>query len=623
MYTRRILAGLLLLGGGVMFACASLAATLFPSLSSLDGVGSLFQFFRQHPDITALGWLISNLLFLVWAASGARRSVVRSIDVAATLDLRAASVRLDSLSALLRVKPEHVEIEYNTEALQLAPPPGRAADQRRHFAVSLDGGPLKPGRTVYVNCSLNLEVPDKPAVATAPADLDTSIPVVSFTCSVEGFECVSPASLPVEFTAERDTKPVIFMLRVLDAEVRRITISAYQDGVIRGQVVVDDPASLLAAPDAGSGGSNLLGMPQGALQGRFDRVSIAPSMSLDILGPSTNIIGNSPHDCLDWSAKDLGPWRSDAADVMAAICSHIAGLYAAPPAPDDIDREFTLLGKRIAGVLPEKLVTAMETKPLVLASIQVPRSFDFPIDLCWVAGRHLQDTIPTARWFTNARAVRLNRTHRVSNIALVVGKMKQDSKVEESALAWLKPATFKQIRTRKQLIDLVFRTSDFELLHYFGHCGRGQETGPQAGRFLSLADDSKTFRLSELGLLDEEREFFRAAPLIVLNCCEGTGASGLFDGIESFPHRFIENDSVAFVGALWPIDSRAANRFVSAFYDRLSRSSYVAHALHETRKQILSEARAPGTAASERLFLTLAARAYVYYGPPDLRCAFS
>jgi CHAT domain-containing protein len=161
--------------------------------------------------------------------------------------------------------------------------------------------------------------------------------------------------------------------------------------------------------------------------------------------------------------------------------------------------------------------------------------------------------------------------------------MKEDSQVEQTAIECLKPAKVKRIDTRKNLIDLVLKTSDFDLFHYFGHSGRGEESGPSAGRYLSLAKDSRTYRLSDLGELEAERKFFQSAPLVVLNCCDGTDISDLFDGIDGFPHRFIKNASVAFVGALWPVDSRAANRFVSAFYERLSKSTFVVQALHETR----------------------------------------
>jgi len=499
-------------------------------------------------------------------------------------------------------------------------------DQRRYFSVTLAGDAIEKDCIVYVNCSLNLDPPNHPAVATAPAQVDSSIPAISFTCSVDGFECVSASSLQVGLTPEHDTKPVVFMLRVLEADTHRITISAYQNGVIRGQVVVDHPERLLAArpPRFQNIGFGSVPGNDAVLAGAsdFQTMRLSPSVSLDFLGPNVNVVGNSPHDCLDWNAKDLGPWRENALEVMSGVRDHIAGLYSTPPAPEEIDREFAVLGTRIAAVLPEKLVNALKGTALSFASIQVPRTFDFPIDLCWVDGEHLQDKVATARWFTNTRAIQLNHTHRVSNIALVLGKMKETSQVEQTALAYLKPAAFAKIDTRKDLIDRVFKTSNFEFLHYFGHCGRGELSGPNAGRFLSLANDTRTFRLSDLGLLDDEKQFFRSAPFVVLNCCDGTDASDLFDGNDSFPHRFIDNASVAFVGALWPIDSRAANRFVSAFYERLRNSAFVAQALHETRRHMLAEARKPETVARDKLFLTLAARSYVYYGPPDLRCVF-
>jgi CHAT domain len=212
-------------------------------------------------------------------------------------------------------------------------------------------------------------------------------------------------------------------------------------------------------------------------------------------------------------------------------------------------------------------------------------------------------------------------THRVRDIALVVGNMKQDSTVEHQAFDPTAPARYTIFNTRRGLIDDVFKTNRFNLMHYFGHCGRGEEKGPEMGRYLSLAEDKRTLRLQDIGAIDAEREFFSRNPVIVLNCCDGVQSSALLGGPESFPHCFIDNACIACVGSIWPVDSRAGNRFMTSLYAHLASGEFFHNAVKSARHELLDRARSTDE-PKEKLALTLAARAYVYYGPPDLRCTF-
>lgn len=108
----------------------------------------------------------------------------------------------------------------------------------------------------------------------------------------------------------------------------------------------------------------------------------------------------------------------------------------------------------------------------------------------------------------------------------------------------------------------------------------------------------------------------------ILNCCEGIQPSILLAGPESFPHRFIDNACIACVGTIWPVDSRAANRFMTLLYHQLAEYVSFPEAVKTARDSLLKQAREDTADPNERLYLTLAARAYVYYGPPDLRCQF-
>lgn len=496
--------------------------------------------------------------------------------------------------------------------------------QQRHFAVRLDGGPLEEGCTVFVSCSLVLRAPSDARTATAAADFDLAVPKVAFVCSVEGFSLESVASASAEISAGRDTDAVVFRLKVHKANRYRITITSYQGGVIRGQLVVDDPAAYL--PQPANGRDKIASADQHPALVELSQPAVTPSLSLDLYGPSKNILGSSPHHILNWNAIDLGNWRKEAAEVQDIVRSHVAGLYARPPAAGDVDHEFLVLGDRIAKVIPERLADALADPRLDFLAMQVTSDFDFPLDLCKVETSEgeeqlVQDRMAVARWFANTRALKLNWTHRVSDIALVIGKMKRDATVEREAFDPTTPACFTTFNTRQELIDKVFKTNRFNLMHYFGHSGGGEEKGPRLGRYLSLAKDKETLRLQEIGARHAHRRFFGCNPIIVLNCCDGVQPSALLGGPESFPHCFIDNACVACVGSIWPVDSRAGNRFMTALYTHLANGDFFHEAVKSARDDLLKLAKSTAS-PNQKLALTLAARAYVYFGPPDLRCTF-
>jgi hypothetical protein len=500
--------------------------------------------------------------------------------------------------------------------------------QKRHFAVKLSGGPLQVGCTVYMSCSLALRAPTDKRMATSVAELDLSDPSVAFVCSAEGFDVTSATSVSVNILPEKDTGSVIFELLVREANRYRITITAYQRGVIRGQLVVADPAAYMSQSVAvvEKSGETPTVHRQPPMDSEWSELATQPSLSLDLHGPDKSIVGTSPHGILDWHAKDLGPWRAEAEKVIEIARDHVSGLYADPPDPDEVDREFIVLGQQIARVIPEALAKALMDDRLKFLSLQVTAAFDFPLELCTVHKPGLdelvQDRMSVARWFTNTRAIQLNRIHQVSNIALVIGKMREDSTVETEAMDVTAPAHRSTFDTRRTLIDEVFKTRRFDLMHYFGHSGAGEQKGPQIGRYLSFARDERTLRLQDIGAVEAERAFFSRSPLIVLNCCEGIQTSALLGGPESFPHSFIDNACIACIGTIWPIDSRAGNRFMTALYEHLAKDDFLHIAVMKARRNLLDRARHRDTPADEKLYLTLAARAYVYYGPPDLRCKF-
>jgi hypothetical protein len=60
---------------------------------------------------------------------------------------------------------------------------------------------------------------------------------------------------------------------------------------------------------------------------------------------------------------------------------------------------------------------------------------------------------------------------------------------------------------------------------------------------------------------------------------------------------------------------------MAALYAHLAHGELFPEAVRSARQDLLEKAKSADS-PSEKLNLILAARAYVYYGPPDLRCTF-
>jgi hypothetical protein len=140
--------------------------------------------------------------------------------------------------------------------------------------------------------------------------------------------------------------------------------------------------------------------------------------------------------------------------------------------------------------------------------------------------------------------------------------------------------------------------------------------------WLTFAGDSQGMRVRSIGVRSDDRKFFAQGPVIILNCCESASEFQLIAGRESLPHRLIELETLACVATLWPVESRPANRFMSAFYRALATGQYVHRAVKEARAELLAEVRSGAVKGNEAVIWELTARSYVYYGPPDLKCVF-
>jgi tetratricopeptide (TPR) repeat protein len=78
-----------------------------------------------------------------------------------------------------------------------------------------------------------------------------------------------------------------------------------------------------------------------------------------------------------------------------------------------------------------------------------------------------------------------------------------------------------------------------------------------------------------------------SAPLVVLSSCTSAGGRARTgDGVEGLAAAFLTGGAEAVVATLWPVEDRAAARFMGAFYEELARGRSVAGALGAAQEAV-------------------------------------
>ena len=133
-------------------------------------------------------------------------------------------------------------------------PPSAKMDpyERRWLEASIEGGPLQQGKFLILYAQLVVTRSETGNVIGAEAQINPGIDHVTFSCQSEGFKLISDAQKTVAVSPGTNTDKAPFVFEILSAQEYRITLSAYQDGALCGQVVIDDFASLEAVPPISS-----------------------------------------------------------------------------------------------------------------------------------------------------------------------------------------------------------------------------------------------------------------------------------------------------------------------------------------------------------------------------------
>lgn len=246
--------------------------------------------------------------------------------------------------------------------------------------------------------------------------------------------------------------------------------------------------------------------------------------------------------------------------------------------------------------------------------------FDFPFELCYLDDPSdpffVGDRIAICRWYLGVTYPPDVRNKRIAKVAYLKGS-DEASTTAEAQLKQVYGARMQTFGQRDEVISRVFKTNEFDLIHFTGHC-REREN---ANAGLEMADGTY-LRLMDIGQLESEKAFAKAQPFVMLNACASAQPYLGLTHRGSFAHRFVSSNACAVVGTLWPVEGTVANEFAVEFYKQAS-SKPIGPALLAAKSAMLvctateTEKRDDENLASQ-LYRQVAVRSYCLFVSQEL-----
>jgi hypothetical protein len=301
------------------------------------------------------------------------------------------------------------------------------------------------------------------------------------------------------------------------------------------------------------------------------------------------------------------------------LAGRLRALYDASSDAEATERELKILGVDLAQYLPEQLRMILRRNDIRTVMLRHEEAFDFPLELVYLDSAtdpfFVGDRIVICRWFLGVTNLPDVIAKRVRAVAMLQGD--DDAVVGDEALLNRRyPGRISTFKAKEE-IPKLFKSLDFDLIHFTGHCKR-LENGEGV---LELAD-GKFVRLAEIGQLESERAFTVAEPFVMINACASAQPYFGVTQRDSFAHRFVTSRACAVLGTMWPVESSVANEFAEKFYENLV-SKKIGNAFLDAKKSLLESKNEDGDAGSpsqkQLLARQVAVRGYCLFANPDLR----
>jgi hypothetical protein len=424
----------------------------------------------------------------------------------------------------------------------------------------------------------------------------------------QGFKLISALPPPFDVPKDSDSAPVAFEFRIEEATHRWLHVMLLQKGRSVGELIINDFSAV----------------GQRAAQQITSSVvrSIAEAdLMLVVRAAEGRVEACSPSDRASLDHIPMTGFKYPAIPFRELLADRLRALYDSRSDPTETARELQIVGVELAACLPADLVKLLRRRDIQSVMLRHEDDFDFPLELCYLDDPDdpffVGDRIAVCRWYLGVTSLPDIVSKRVRRVAFLKGS--DDAfEADEILLNRLYHDRTVTFAGRTDIVNKLFKTSDFDLIHFTGHC-RQQD---KASGGLELADGT-FLRLIEIGQLESERAFAAAQPFVMLNACASAQPYLGLTQRGSFAHRFVTSRACAVVGTLWPVPGAVANEFAERFYTELASKpigrALLAAKLALVRDEMGSRAGTDEVSRLRRLARQVAVRSYCLFANPDLR----
>jgi hypothetical protein len=517
---------------------------------------------------------------------------------------RGRSYHIGDVGAGARIaQGEHILLD-SVRLIASDPPP----EHRRTIDANLFAAVFEPGRLATLTVTLRLPRSKASGKWQGTATLDPARGPVQVLLEAQGFTLLSEPPPPVDLHEDRDSAPVAFEIRIEAAARRWLHVFLLQAGTQMGELLINDFSAF--SPTSAQ-------LPTTAPIRRMSEADLMLVVRTD----DKRIEACSPRERASLDHVNLGDFQYPEQPFRELLAGRMRALYDDRSNPDDTARELQIVGVELARCLPADLVKVLRRSDIRSVMLRHEDDFDFPFELCYlddpVDPFFVGDRIAICRWYLGITCLPDVINKQVRKVAYLKGA-DAASKAEETLLKQVYADRMETFERRDAVINRVLKTSEFDLLHFTGHCR--QQDNATAG--LEMADGSY-LRVMEIGQLEPERAFGRAQPFVMLNACASAQPYLGLTHHGSFAHRFVTNNACAVVGTLWPVAGHIANEFAAEFYTALA-SRPIGPALLAAKLALLAADVYPDQSEPDderrRLLLArqVAVRSYCLFASPDL-----
>jgi CHAT domain len=441
------------------------------------------------------------------------------------------------------------------------------------------------------------------ATALKPFALPGEGRAIIITVSAPGFELSTDADQELSVPAAGDSDPIRFGLRAVIPGLHRVQVDAFAAGTFLGRLELQVSAEI--------GGPLTEGAPR---QLELSRVTSQPGeVTLQVNREngaySFQLIGTS------WYERVLTrSLTADPTEVVERILSELRSVARGESgftSPAAVRERIKNLGTGLwSDIVPDAIRRQFWEQADNIGSLVVMSNLDtVPWELLHAVDRDspdlgfLAEHVPVVRRvYERAPAYRLPLP---SAAYVVPPQSPSDAAAEVSDLRAILGGRVRDLGVVSRLDELqgMFAAPP-GLLHFACH----NSFSPAEGSVVRM--DSGSIRPIDLEQSKRRETMAAASPLVFFNACRTAGEIYGFTQMSGWASQFMAAGAGAFIGTLWPVRTRTARQFATAFYDAVVRgNATLGEASLLARKSVSHDLEDPTWLA------------YTVYGSPAARAA--